>query len=264
VLFVDGEMPSRLIRKRLQDLVRRLRCEPENLFILSREDYPDMPPLNTEAGQQFIDALIEWIGGADIAFFDNIQALLTGDMKEEDQWRDVLPWSRDLTRHNIGQVWIHHTGLDETHGYGSKAREWQLDTVILLERVNGPERDIAFGIKFLKARERTPDNRSDFDPAIITLVNDEGTSERGGHLRTKRQAKDRALELLREAITREGTISPACAHIPPETLCVTVGVWRKYCQMGCVTAGGESAERKAFQRASEKLLKAGLIGKWDF
>ena len=30
---------------------------------------------------------------------------------------------------SIGQMWFHHTGHDESKSYGSKAREWQMDTV---------------------------------------------------------------------------------------------------------------------------------------
>jgi hypothetical protein len=33
--------------------------------------------------------------------------------------------------------------------------------------------------------------------------------------------------------------------------------------MGCITEGGDGAARKAFERASNALLKAGAIGKWD-
>jgi hypothetical protein len=52
-------------------------------FILSREDFPEMPPLNTEDGQKFIDTVIGLIGGIELVIFDNVQALLPGDMKEE-------------------------------------------------------------------------------------------------------------------------------------------------------------------------------------
>ena len=262
VLFIDGEMSRRLAKERLEDAARRHGGMPGALFYFNREDFPDFEPLNTEAGQKYIDYLIEQLSGIDLAIFDNIQALIGGDMKDEEPWQDTLPWVRDLTRRSIGQVWAHHTGHDETHGYGTKTREWQLDTVVLLERVEQPSADIAFQMKFTKARERRPDNRADFEPAVITLVDDRWTSEQGGIVR-KRQAKDRALELLKEAISREGTIPPACEYIPPSMPCVAVGLWRRYCQLGCITEGDERAARKAFERASSGLLKAGLIGKWD-
>jgi hypothetical protein len=169
-----------------------------------------------------------------------------------------------ITRREIGQVWIHHTGHDETHGYGTKTREWQLDTVTLMERVERPEFDIAFRLSFPKARERSPENRSDFDPALITLSNDEWASERGEDVRIKRPAhRDRALELLIDAIAREGTIPPACEHIPPHKPCVTEALWRKYCQKGFILESDNDATfRSAFHRASKRLIDNGQIGKW--
>jgi hypothetical protein len=37
----------------------------------------------------------------------------------------------------------------------------------LMETIERPEADIAFSLKFTKARERTPDNRADFEAAVI-------------------------------------------------------------------------------------------------
>jgi hypothetical protein len=75
-------------------------------------------------------------------------------------------------------LWVHHTGLSESHGYGTNTREWQFDTVVLLERIEQVDADIAFKLTFTKTRERTPDNRTDFEPAIIRLASDTWTSER--------------------------------------------------------------------------------------
>jgi hypothetical protein len=136
VLYLDGEMSRRLAKKRLADAARRHGRMPATFFFLNREDYPDLDPLNTEAGQKFIDdGIINAIGGADLVIFDNVQALLSGDMREEAPWQQTLPWVRDLTRRDIGQIWAHHTGHDESHGYGTKTREWQLDTVALMEEI---------------------------------------------------------------------------------------------------------------------------------
>src|SRR5206468_2050561 len=144
-----------------------------------------------------------------------------GDMKEESPWQETLPWVRDLTRRSIGQCWTHHTGHDETHAYGTKTREWQLDTVILLETIDRPGTDIAFSLNFTKARERSPENRADFEPAAITLANDRWESERGRSVSRRKTAGDRAYELLKDTIARHGRIPPANQHIPPDTPCVT-------------------------------------------
>ena len=43
---------------------------------------------------------------------------------------------------------------------------------MLLERVKRDDTDVSFAINFQKARERTPDNRADFRPVKIWLVDD--------------------------------------------------------------------------------------------
>jgi AAA domain len=264
VLYIDGEMSRRLFKVRLDDAVRRHGNRPPTFFAFSREDFEDMPPLDTTVGQKYIDHVIEVIGGVDLIIFDNIQALTIGDLREPESWRKVIPWTRDLTRRCIGQIWVHHTGHNESHGYGDKTREWGLDTVALMEEIERPGADIAFKLKFDKARERTSDNRADFEEAVITLANDEWSSERGEHVRTKKPvAKDRALTLLIDAVARHGTIPPACSYIPPNTPAVTVGVWRKACELGCISEGGEGAARKAFERSAKKLIEQGHVGKHD-
>jgi AAA domain len=260
VLFIDGEMSRRLMRRRLEDAVRRHGGIPDNFRVLNREQFPGLPPLNSEAGQCYIDRAIEAIGGVDLVIFDNIQSLLAGDMKDEEPWEQTLPWVRDLTRREIGQLWVHHTGHDETHGYGSKTREWQLDTVALLERVERPEADIAFRISFSKARERAPENRADFEPALIVLAGDEWTSERSASA-GKPQARARVLALLVDAIAQHGEIPPANTSIPPHTPCVEEDLWRRCCERGCISEGSPDAAGRAFRRAAKALLANGLIGK---
>ena len=177
VMFVDGEMSRRLVKARLSDAVRRLGEVPATFFMLCRDDLPDMPPLNTPEGQAFIDRTIEQLGGVDFIMFDNVQSLISGDMKDEESWQAVLPWAKSLTKRSIGQLWIHHTGHDQTRSYGTSTREWQLDTVVLLELVERPGADIAFSLKFTKARERAPHNRADFEPVTITLATDQWAVE---------------------------------------------------------------------------------------
>jgi hypothetical protein len=263
VLYIDGEMSRRLMKKRIADAVRRHGSTSTTFFVLNREDFADdLGPLNNDPGQAFIDRTIDALGGVDCVILDNVQSLLSGDMKDEEPWQQVLPWVRDLTRRNIGQIWVHHTGHDESHGYGSKTREWQLDTVCLMETVDRPEADIAFAIKFTKARERSPENRSDFDKAVITLARDEWASERTPAAARKGTAKDRALDVLIDTLARHGQIPPANEHIPPNTSCVADELWTKACEMGLIGEGDPDSTARAIRRAKKTLLDRGLIGKW--
>ena len=256
VLYIDGEMPRRLMKQRLIDAVRRHGAIPETLFPFSREDFPDMPPLDSEAGQKYIDDIIELIGGVDLIVFDNIQSLIGGDMKEEDGWRDTLPWVRDLTRRQIGQLWIHHTGHNERQAYGTKTREWQLDTVIQLERAeDDDDADISFTLSFPKARERTPDNRSDFETAKITLRADRWESSRHSrtHQRGSVSPKGYAfLDALTNSLAKYGQIRPHSGNRPS----VTMKEW----QAECVNRGVLDGEKPHSARTLLPRHRLELIG----
>jgi hypothetical protein len=77
-------------------------------------------------------------------------------------------------------------------------------------------------------------------------------------------AQGRALELLIDAINRSGEIPAASSHIPANTLCVTEGLWREYCNRGAISSSDDSdAKRMAFKRAAEGLIAAGRVGKWE-
>ncbi len=264
VLYVDGEMSDRLMKKRAVDAVRRNGGHGQ-LFILSREDFPAMPPLDTPAGQKFIDRIIDVIGGVDLVVFDNIQALLTpaGEDFGVASWEKTLPWVRELTRRKIGQIWIHHTGYDESHGYGTKTREWQMDTVAIMDRVERPDIDIAFKLDFsTKARERTPENRGDFETVTIWLAADAWQYDHTAATSTKRPASQtpRVLELLQNAIARHGTIPPPHVDIPEGAHCVTEQQWREACELGCISEGTEESTKRAIRRAFKALLKDKQVG----
>jgi hypothetical protein len=173
ILFIDGEMSNRILLSRFKDAVRRLGEIPKGLRVLSHQDVPNWAPLNTPEGRAIIYKIILKMGGVDFVIFDNIMSLTTGDMKEEEAWSNTLPLVKELTARNIGQLWNHHTGHDASRGYGTKTREWLLDTVIQANEQKRPDTDVSFALEFPKARERNPDNRSDFQNVSVALVNDE-------------------------------------------------------------------------------------------
>jgi AAA domain len=182
VLYIDGEMSRRLLKQRLDDEERRLFKEvsprlntfkPDGFHALSTADIDSFPPLNTPAGQALIERIITDIGGIDFVIFDNVMCLIAGPMVDEEAWRQTMPWVLFLTRRNIGQLWIHHTN-DENKLFGTKTRAWQMDSVIVLTTVERTDQvDISFELAFMKARERTPENRDDFQKIAIFLKDNE-------------------------------------------------------------------------------------------
>ena len=178
VLYIDGEMARRVMKVRLVQAVDRLCLSanpPAGFHMLSHEDMQGWFALNTTDGQMLVENQIRLIGHVDLIIFDNIMSLIMGDQKDEEGWKLVMPWVRHLTRRKIGQVWLHHTGHDTTRGYGTKTREWQMDTVLQFDYVDRPDTDVSFNLHFSKAREREPATRNDFRDVKVALVNNQWT-----------------------------------------------------------------------------------------
>ncbi|WP_038976473.1 AAA family ATPase [Bradyrhizobium japonicum] len=209
VLYIDGEMSRRLLRQRVLDEEKRVGITPKFFFALSHEDIPNFKPLNTIEGQAWINALIDKIGGVDLIIFDNIMCLTVGDMKDPEPWQKTLPLVLSLTTRTVGQIWIHHTGHDETRSYGDKSREWQTDTVAHLDAVKRDDTDVSFSMSFKKARERTPATRFDFQDVKVALINDRWEYEVAEALRQDKVAPrvQKAFEALINVIASDEAVA---------------------------------------------------------
>lgn len=261
VLYIDGEMSRRLFRLRIEDAVRRLGSTPGGLFLLSREDVEDFQPLNTPVGQAFLNMYLEQIGGIDLVIFDNIMALIAGDQKDEDSWTRVLPLVNSLTKRSIGQIWINHTGHDATRSYGTKTREWRMDTVVHLTEVRRADTDVSFSLEFRKARERTPENRRNFEDVTIALIDDVWTCS----VTTPRQVKPRPgsidakfLETLQEVLAgKEATTFQG-------QRAAKIDIWRNACtRCGLLDAEKPISSRTLFNRHKGRLIAANLVACHD-
>ncbi len=256
VLIVDGEMSVELVKERLADVEKRTGCRPSTVYVLCREDASNMPPLDTLEGQHWLDDLIESLGGVDFLILDSVMALTTGDLREEESWKPVIPWMLSLTKRRIGVLWINHTGHDESRSYGTSTREWQLDVVMIAEKVDDPDADIALRLTFTKARQRRPETREDFETVVLRLKDDVWTSERAVPERNRKQG-DYALVLLRRAIEEAGDKMPGEAA---NVRGVTLKLWRGYCDTNELSlADNDDSRERAFRRAVQKLRDAGCI-----
>jgi hypothetical protein len=257
VLYVDGEMSRRLLKQRIGEAVARLGSRPIGFHALSHEDIEGFAPLNTPAGQACIERQIERIGGVDFIVFDSIMCLVAGDMKEGVPWAQVMPWVRSLTKRNIGQAWVHHTGHDESRSYGDKTREWQMDCVIHLEAARRDDTDVSFSLEFRKARERTPATRADFQTARIALLGDAWVSEaaaaRKGHVSPLGL---KFLSALQNVLAGGGTLR----YGRPST---TLDLWRGECaRMGLIDlAKAEKADsaRTLFNKHRRELIAENYV-----
>ncbi len=260
VLYVDGEMARDLMQERIADLKRRLgNADLSLLSIVCREDYPDMQPLNTDAGRTFILGLVAaW--KVEVVFFDNRMSLLSGDMKDEVPWTDTMELVRALTRARVAQCWIDHTGHDKGKIYGSKTKEWQLDTVALISKVERADTDVAFQIEFSKARRRRPDTREDFASVTLALRDDRWDVE-------TMAAKPRKTRLPPQTTQFYAAFQDAlCRSATPGS--ATRGEWYGECvRVGLAEAfSGDadwrerSSKQSLFRKCLGQIKAAGLIG----
>jgi hypothetical protein len=189
-------MSQAMMQGRLRDAVRRLGVKSDGLVVLSQDRQPEMPPLDTEEGQRWMDFYIEDHGPFDLVVFDNLQALTSGSLIGAETRRAMMEWTKDLTKRCIGQLWVHHTGNDTSHAYGDSSRLWGMDTVIKLSPIGDAETGLAFALKFEKKRNCTPENRADFATAQVQLVDDQWRTSEGSRPIERK-------ELIRAALLEE-------------------------------------------------------------
>src|SRR4051812_45038176 len=75
VLYIDGEMSRRLLKKRSAEEVGRRGSAPETFYALSHEDIEGFAPLNMPSGQACIERVVQSLGGVDLIIFDSIMCL---------------------------------------------------------------------------------------------------------------------------------------------------------------------------------------------
>jgi hypothetical protein len=169
VMYLDGELPVETFKERME-LIASRHGRGIPFFGYNREDlgFDGMPPLNTPAGQAWLWREIEAIK-PDLILFDSIMCLLVGSMLDEATWAPMKPLVCELSARHIAQVWFNHAN-DLGKSFGDKTREWEMDTVAKLSKVEGDE--TAIRLEFIKARLRTPKTAGQFMPLVIRPSDD--------------------------------------------------------------------------------------------
>ena len=164
VMYLDDELPMETFKERTK-LIADRHGKDFVFYGYNREDLGDegMPPLNTEAGQAWLKREIAAVK-PDLIIFDSIMCLLIGSMSDEATWMPVRPFVHWLSAQKIAQVWLHHAN-DLGKSFGDKTREWEMEAVVKLSKVEGDESAIQF--EFVKARLRTPKTAAQFLPIVI-------------------------------------------------------------------------------------------------
>jgi hypothetical protein len=279
-LFIDGEMPLRLLRKRMELLADQLQLqELPNLHYVSWQEAslltkpkpkaakddettdPEWAPLNMPEGQAFIRELCDKIK-PDVVIFDNVQCLLAGDMREETPWNETQPLVLELTRRGVAQIWADHTGHDQTRQYGSSRKQWAFDTVMMVNRAELGDADLALAVNFeAKARNRSPENRHEYDPCIARLQGNAWTSEKTDQRgRTEREARfgklgPDAKELF--CIIKNLLAAGRGEQVSLPDMAPVQAVGRKALRAACIDAGWFSEGELESKPASSTLTQRG-------
>jgi hypothetical protein len=174
VMYIDGEMPPEMFKERMTRVASMVGGKSVRLYGYNRLRLEDrgveIPPFDTDQGVAWLMREISRVK-PDLIVFDSIMCLIEGSVATDEGWKPVLGLVRELTRLRIAQIWVHHTGWDASRGFGTKTREWQFDTVLLLGADTDRDADLEAKVDgedtilmhFTKNRMKTPENRSEYD-----------------------------------------------------------------------------------------------------
>jgi KaiC/GvpD/RAD55 family RecA-like ATPase len=273
-LYIDAEMTPRLTRERMADALARSGGDDVNDNLVILHEYvmvggEPLPLVSTEVGQEFIDRCIEQYD-IEMVIFDNVFSL-TEAMLDEGMWQFVSAWIRRLNARGVGTIWIHHSGHDAGHAFGTSTRQFDLDCVIRLQAEDaaryGDPRALAFRMEYEKHRRKTPANAEDYASkvflvgetslaAVDPLPDDE--AEEASPIR--RRARDVNYDALVEAVDDYGKIPPRPLKMVPRGVkTVTHEQFRRVLtERGMLDPEYPPTERTRFAHMRQKLIEAGL------
>ncbi|MBV9172604.1 MAG: AAA family ATPase [Chloroflexi bacterium] len=171
---------------------------------------------------------------------------------------------------------VHHLGKDASRGArGHSLFHAAVDTEITVTRDNATGISTATVTKQrelptmgrINYRMRSVElGRDQNDRPVTSCVVEAADQPDGANGTSKARlgaAPKRALVLLVDAVARHGQTPPADDHIPNKVRCVRESYWRDCCYQGQVSdSENQDSKRKAFKRAAETLVGAGVVGKW--
>lgn len=178
VLYIDGEMPSDLMQKRLVSVLLGMNelQDDDNLRILNyglqesnidETDTEIMPNLATKEGQAKIEPYLD--GVSFIVIDSQVTLIRTGKSNDEDAWAPVQMWLMSLRRRGFTVLLVHHTNKNGGQR-GTTAKEDVLDTVMELKRPGGydPTAGAQFEVHFTKARSLYGKDVQAFEATLAT------------------------------------------------------------------------------------------------
>jgi hypothetical protein len=203
------------------------------------------------------------------------RSLVGSESRDEDMAAYIQAADRLREKFGCAVVIIHHCGINGERPRGHTSLTGAADAQISVKRVNGV---ILTEVEWMKDGEEGQKTVSRLE--VITVGTDEdgepitscvverddnpGTSQTTDRRRKLSVKEGRALQLLAEAIEKDGELIPAVGRVPPNTKAVREQLWKQYFDSGgIVVKDTPNAKRMAFVRAVEALIAAGLVDRWD-
>jgi len=185
VLYVEGEMDSASIKKRLFDVQDSYEMQGKKLNMdyiffatLAIQDQMHFESLTTEVGRLNVEITAELIeektGKKPIIYLDNITALTIMQEKEGAEWVELMQWLSRLRNRGYHVTFLHHPTKTGETASGSNIKERSIDIDMKLTTPDEKtmieeyeDNHTQMTIEFLKWREHMNTHHSKIRTAII-------------------------------------------------------------------------------------------------
>jgi putative DNA primase/helicase len=197
VLYIDGELPTALLQKRLQllgPLTENFKLVARD--ILLRQYGKGLPDLGAPEGREFLDKIIE-AEQSELVIIDSLSTTIrSGIENEAESWAPIQDWIMQHRFRGRTLVFLHHEGKNNQQR-GTSKREDMLDTIIRLKERKDleTETECACELSFEKSREFYG---AEAEPLILRLAKTAATSRR-------ESVKDNLKEKIRE-LSEQGNL----------------------------------------------------------
>lgn len=218
-------------------------------------------------------------GRVGLTIFDTFSRALAGGNENDSEDMGTAVRNADMIRKMTGShvMLIHHSGKDADAGArGHSLLRAATDTEI--EVVRDHDTGIST-VTVTKQRELDTNGRFSFKLESIEV----GRTPRGKAVKScvlqpmefavepKRKTKEKplnppakiALDALNDLMLSHGQVPAPNQHIPANTKCITIAIWRETVYSRSVADAKPEARRKKFQRATDELIERGRVAMWQ-
>ena len=210
VVYLDGEMHSRTLQKRLRQIMNRdskaesRKMVEQNFNIIGRDAFDHVIGyIDNEDDQAFIESMLP--DDCRLLIVDNLSAWTSSAREDGTAFAPIKRWLAHLRTKGIAVLLVHHTGKNGSSQRGTSIHEDLLDYSILLreDKSGKPKNGTSFWLEHTKLRELHPDIpkmcRYTFTTDLATDVMDHRYED--GESDTLSEDDAAIVELLKEGLS---------------------------------------------------------------